>query len=92
MLPLRARVDLESMAMNGHSVFPKASALLFDVIPSILLSVVSRKLIGGVLPLCRDAVSVFCSPTDRTTKRKRKPVYANISMQKKKKKKKLSKK
>ena len=28
MLPLHARVDLGTMAMNGYSVFPKAPALL----------------------------------------------------------------
>ena len=27
-LPLRARVDLEAMAMKGYSVFPKVPALL----------------------------------------------------------------
>ena len=28
-----------------------------------LFSVISRTLIGGVLPLCRDAIRVFCSPS-----------------------------
>ena len=28
MLPLRARVDLGAMAMNGYSAFPKAPTLL----------------------------------------------------------------
>ena len=52
MLPRRARVDLEAMAMKGCSIFPKA--------PDCLVSYPGH-LLGGVLPLCRDAVSVFYS-------------------------------
>ena len=55
-LPLQARVNLGAMAMKRYSAFPKA--------PVLLLSVISRTLVwaGGVLPLCRDEVSVFYSP------------------------------
>ena len=48
------------MALNGHSAFPKDPAVLnlhhqhVNVIPSTL--------VGEILPLCREAVSVFYSP------------------------------
>ena len=48
MLPLRTRVDLGAMAMS-------LTIRLFNFI--------SRKLDGGVLPHCRDAVGVFYSPS-----------------------------
>ena len=50
------------MAMKGYSSFPKASALLKPH-HQIVLSVMSRTLVAGDLPLCRDAVGVFCSPS-----------------------------
>ena len=60
--PLRARVDPGEMAMKGCSVFPKAPTLLRPQIR--LFRGTSRALIGGgVLPLCRGAVSVFYSPS-----------------------------
>ena len=58
MLPLRARVELGAMAMKGYSAFPKAPA------PSdFLVSYPGHSLGGGVLPLCREAVGVFYSPS-----------------------------
>ena len=46
------------MAMKGYSASPKIPAFLE------LFRVISMTLVrGGVLPLCRDAVSVF--PADR---------------------------
>ena len=59
MLPRRARVNLGAMAMKGYSAFPKAPPLLEPT--TRLFSVISRTLIWGVLPLCREAVSVFYS-------------------------------
>ena len=59
MLQLRARVD---MAMKGCSTFPKSPALLKPH-PIRLFSVIYRTLDGGVLLLCREAVSVFYSPS-----------------------------
>ena len=43
MLRLRARVDLEAMALKEYSAFPKAPALL---VPHRLLSVISKTLVG----------------------------------------------
>ena len=61
MLPHRARVDLGAVVMKGCSVFPKDPAFT-GTSPSDF-SVISRSLVGGgVLPLCRGAVSVFYSP------------------------------
>ena len=54
MLPFQARVDLRAMVMKGYSAFPKDPALLEHHHIGHLL---------GVLPLCRDAVSVFHSPS-----------------------------
>ena len=50
--PLRARVYLGVMAMKDHSAFPIR-----------LFNVMYRTFFGGVFPLCRNAVSVFCSPS-----------------------------
>ena len=55
MLPLRSRVDLGAMTITGFSAFPKAPALQF--------SVLSWRLVGEVLPHCRDAVRVFSNPS-----------------------------
>ena len=52
MLPLWARVDLGAMAMKVHSAFSKAPAFLDP-----------HYFIGRVLPLCREAVGVFYSPS-----------------------------
>ena len=51
-LPLRSR----AMLVKGYSALLKAPAIRF-------FSVISRTLIGGVLPLCRVAVGVFYSPS-----------------------------
>ena len=55
-LPLRARVDLGAMAMNGYSAFTKH----YRNLSIRLFSVISRT---HILPLCRDAVGVFYSPS-----------------------------
>ena len=59
MLPLQARVDLRAKIVKEYSAFPKAPAL---VKPHHQI-VISRTFIGEVLLLCRDTVSVFCSPS-----------------------------
>ena len=56
-LPLRVRVNLETMAMKGHSNFPKAPS---DGLVSYLGHLSWSEV--GVLPFCRDAVGVFYSP------------------------------
>ena len=60
-LPRWAIVDLGPMAMKGCTAFPKAPASLE---PHYQISVISRTLIGGVLPLSRGAVDVFTAPAD----------------------------
>ena len=69
MVQLRARVDLEAMAIKEYSAFPKASALL-ELHHQIQFSVISRILVGGggILLLCRDAVSVLTAPANRVVK------------------------
>ena len=47
-----------SMAMKEYSALPKAQLLLK---PHHQIVDCHRTLVGGVLPLCRDAVGVFCS-------------------------------
>ena len=61
MLSLQGRVDLEAMALKEYSAFPKAPTLLKPHYQ--IACVMSRTLIGGVLPLCKDAVGVFYSPS-----------------------------
>ena len=61
MLPLWARVDLGMMAGKGYSAFPKLQHYWSLTIR--LFSVISRTLFGGFLTLCREAVSVFYSPS-----------------------------
>ena len=61
MLPFRARVDLGAVPMKRYSAFPKAPALLEPYHQIVLCHI--RTLVGGVLPLCRDAVGVFCNPS-----------------------------
>ena len=51
MLPFRARVDLGAMAMKKCSAFPNC-----------LVSYQGTRW-GNVLPLCREAVGVFYSPS-----------------------------
>ena len=53
-----AGVDLEGMEIKGYSAFPKAPALL-ESYNQIVQRTVSRKLVGGVINLCWDTVSVF---------------------------------
>ena len=49
------------MAIKGYSAFPKTPTHWSLIIR--LLSAISRTLVGGVLPLCRDAAGVFYSPS-----------------------------
>ena len=49
------------MVMKGYSAFPKAPALLMP--NHQIVFAISRTLIGGVLALGRDTVSVFYSPS-----------------------------
>ena len=62
MLSLRAREDLGATAMKVYSVFPLA-LLLLDITIRIF-DIISRTLVvGEVLPICRNAVGVFWSPS-----------------------------
>ena len=47
--------------MKGDSAFPKAPELLVSHHQIRLFNVISRALMGDVLPLCRDAVNIFYS-------------------------------
>ena len=58
---IRARVDLGAMAIKGDSAFPKAPALLEP--HHQIDSCYKQYVYGGVLPLCRNAVVVFYSPS-----------------------------
>ncbi len=58
-LPLWARVDLGAMALKEYSAFPKAPGNLIIR----LFSVISRTLVGGLFPRCRETVGIFCSPS-----------------------------
>ena len=49
------------MAVKRYSAFPKTSALL--EVHYSWFSVISRTLIWGILPLCRDAVTGFYTPS-----------------------------
>ena len=51
------------MLMKGYSAFPKAPALLEPHHQIVLCYIQDTRLGGGVLPLCRGAVSVFYSPS-----------------------------
>ena len=53
MLLLQGRGDLGAMAIMGTLHYRSLTIRLF--------SVISRTLVGGVLPLCSDAVGIFCS-------------------------------
>ena len=62
LLLLWAKEDLGAMAIKGYSAFLKAPALLKP--QHQIVNVISKTfVVGGVLPLCRDAVSVFYSPS-----------------------------
>ena len=58
--PLRVRMKLGTMAINEYSASPKLKC--YWNLTSRLFSVISRTLVGGVLPLYRDAIGVYCSP------------------------------
>ena len=60
-LPLRVRVDLETMSIKDYSIFPKAP--LTGASSSDCLRSYPEHTLFGVLPLCRVAFSVFYSPT-----------------------------
>ena len=59
MWPLPARVDLGAIATKGYSAFPKLQQYWNLTIR--LFIVISRTLVGRVLPLRKDAVRVFYS-------------------------------
>ncbi len=50
MLPLRARVDLGAMAMNGYSAFPKPAALLEPHTPPVEGHLPATRWGGGSYP------------------------------------------
>ena len=54
------KMDQGAMAMKEYSAFPKAPALMEP--HHQILSFISSTVIRGVLPLCRNAVSVSYSP------------------------------
>ena len=60
MLPLRARVNLDAMQRRDPPHFPKLQHHWSLRIR--LFIVITRILVEGVLPLCREAVGVFYSP------------------------------
>ena len=59
MLPLRARVDLETEQWRGILHSPKLQHYWSLTIR--LFSDINRTLVGVYYPLCRDTVGVFCS-------------------------------
>ena len=63
--PLRARVDLEAIAMNRYSTFPKALASLEPHHQIVLCHIQDIRWGGEVLSLCRGAVGVFYSLSRR---------------------------
>ena len=62
MLPLRARVDMGAMAMKGYSAYSKSLSL-----PLLHHHIIDSHMQDirwwGVLPLWREAVGVFYSPS-----------------------------
>ena len=58
-LPLGTRVKFVVMAMKGYSAFPKLQD--YWSLHIRLFNVISRTLVGIILPLCRGAVGVFYS-------------------------------
>ena len=63
MLLPKARVDLGVMVMKEYSAFSKAAFSKAGVSPSDCFVSKSKTFHESVLPLCRDAVGVFCSPS-----------------------------
>ena len=61
-LPLRSRVDLEVIAMKTNSTFPKDLELL-ELHHKIVSYHIQDTHWEEVLPLCRDAIGVFYSPS-----------------------------
>ena len=61
MLLVQAGVDLRVRAMKGTQLFPKIQHYWNLIIR--LFCVISRTFVGRVLPLFRDAVGVFYSPS-----------------------------
>ena len=59
---LQARVNLGAMAKKGYSAFPRAPVLLEPHHQIIQYHIQEIQCGWGVLPLCREAVSVFCKP------------------------------
>ena len=66
MLLLRVKMDLGPMVMKRYSIFPWSLAIR-------LFNIILMTLDVGVLPLCRDAIGVFYSPT-RLDSVRRKPI------------------
>ena len=63
-LPLRARVDLEAMAMKGYSAFPKAPALL-EPYHQIIYCHIRTLVVGGVSYPSAEKQSVYSTaPAD----------------------------
>ena len=61
-LPLRIRVDLGVMAINWYTLhFPKVQP--YRNLTIRLFIVIDGTLVGGILPLCRDTIDVFYSPS-----------------------------
>ena len=58
-LSLWIRVELGTKPMKGYTAFPEA--LKSETSPQDFFNVISRILVGEVLPFCRDAVSVSSS-------------------------------
>ena len=54
---LQTRVDLGAMAMKGYPNSPNLQH--YWSLPARLFCVISRTLVEGRLPLCRDTVSIF---------------------------------
>ena len=50
---------------NKRVLYIPQNSSITGASPSYLFSIISRTLIGGVLPLYRDAVGVFCSPSQQ---------------------------
>ena len=63
-LPLRARVNLGTMATKGYSTFPQSFSIAGTSPSDCLVSYQGRVFfLGGVLSLCRETVGVFYSPS-----------------------------
>ena len=54
-------MDQGAMGMKGFSAFPQSSSITGTSLSDFLVSLSGHSL-AGVLPQCRDAVGVFCSP------------------------------